>query len=81
MSLIHHNQPAQPFWVHIEWSNHFADFSQGSHVSEYEFESESELRAFLLGLDEARGWADHRIVEASSEASFVEKYFGFKRPK
>ena len=81
MSLIQRAQPTKPFWIQIEWSSHFADFSQGSHVSGYEFESEAELRAFLLGLDEARGWLDHRITDASSEASFVEKYFSFKSPK
>jgi hypothetical protein len=81
MSLIQNNQPTKPFWVDIEWTNHFADFGHGSHVSGYEFETAAELRAFLLGLDEARGWLDHRIVEASSEARFVKKYFSFKPPK
>jgi len=79
MSLIQHNQPTKPFGVHIEWSNYFADFTHGSHVSGYEFESEAELCAFLRGLDEARGWLDHRIVEASPKASFVEKYFSYHK--
>jgi hypothetical protein len=78
MSLIQHDQPTKPFWIHIEWTNYFADFTHDSHVSGYEFESDPELRAFLLGLDEARGWADHRIVIASPEAAFVKKFAHYR---
>lgn len=30
---------------------------------EYSFDTEAELRAFMLGVDEAAGWMDYEIVE------------------
>jgi hypothetical protein len=43
--------------------------SGNSKPCSYSFNTEAELEAFLLGVDESNGWMDYEVLEADDHAS------------
>lgn len=44
-------------------------------ISEYEFNTQEELDAFLYGVEEASGWLDHYTAETREKAEeYVKEY-------
>lgn len=56
-----------PFSVKIRWGSETYR-EEADSVSEYEFDSQQELDAFLLGVEEANGYLDYEIVEGDEES-------------
>lgn len=57
-------KPHKPYKVNILWGAHpEPDWEP----TLYEFATETELHAFLLGIDEADGWAGYSIIEDEPE--------------
>lgn len=53
----------EPFTVHVGWAESPED---GQESSEYTFDTQVERDAFLLGINEASGWAGWEVLDKRS---------------
>ena len=53
------------FTVHIRWGS--SEETQDANSSTYTFETEAELVAFTLGVDQASGWMDYEQIDEGDE--------------